>query len=91
MQIQNASPGVRSILNLGLKIRPGQVVTVDDEAWVKVKTKGSVAAWLESGELRELSASQANAIVEAQAAEAPRDPLDHDGDGRKGGSRRKAS
>lgn len=88
MQIQNTAPGARSILNLGLKIRPGEVATVDDEAWAKVKAKGSVSHWLATGELRELSASQANAIVEAQAA---RDPLDHDGDGRKGGSRKKAS
>jgi hypothetical protein len=85
MQIQNTAPGVRSILNLGLKIRPGQVVTVDDEAWAKAKGKGSVAHWLATGELGELSASQANEIVEAQAA---RDPLDHDGDGRKGGSKK---
>ncbi len=70
MQIVNASPGVRAIRSLNLKLKPGDIATVNDADWKKARAKPVVAGWLETGDLRELSASDANKLK------------DKDGDGK---------
>ncbi|WP_072389865.1 hypothetical protein [Hyphomicrobium sp. CS1GBMeth3] len=66
MIIMNAADGPRGILSLKLKLKPGEVATVDDAAWKKLRKKPNIAAWLDRGELKEVTASEANKAKEAK-------------------------
>lgn len=71
MQITNAASSPRAILSLGIKLRPGEIATVDDDAWKKARKNKIVAAWLDDGEIKELKADEANkAKAKSEAAPA---------------------
>lgn len=74
MQITNASQGVRAIRSLNLKLNPGEIATVKDDEWKKARKNKVVEAWLESGELKELSAAEANKAKEAKGKEGEGEP-----------------
>ena len=59
----------------GTFMRPGVPVEVAD--WRSMRHHGVVKQWLAAGVIE---------VVEASPEEAATDPLDHDGDGHKGGS-----
>lgn len=67
MQILNNAPGPRAILSIGLKLRPGEIGTVDDDAWKKAKKRPVVKEWLDRGELKEISATEANKRADTKA------------------------
>lgn len=60
----------------GITLNPGRKVKV--ERWEIIKDHAVVSAWLRAGVI--------SVEEEGQPAMAASDPLDHDGDGRKGGS-----
>jgi hypothetical protein len=101
MQVMNTTNGPVTIAGV-YTIQPGSLRTFDAELWAELRVRKAVAFWLERGDLREidngipvdlladgeitathLSAETLKAIIE----DTTRDPLDHDGDGRKGGSK----
>lgn len=54
MQIINAGQGPR-ILSNGTEIAPGQVATIADDVWAKMRERKVVAHWLAIGDLKEMA------------------------------------
>lgn len=104
MQVANNMPSDYTIAGKHV-IKANSIATFDDALWAGLKHRPSVQHWLAHGHLKEVATGPAASTPikpEAAAAPAPaagvqaptepakRDPLDHDGDGKKGGSLPKA-
>jgi hypothetical protein len=78
MKIQNTRTGPMTIAGVHM-IGPGETREFSDAVWDTLKDRPRVVEWLERGDLK--------AVTGAAAAPAV-DPLDHDGDGKRGGSKK---
>lgn len=105
MQVMNTTGGPVTIAGV-YTIPAGSLRTFEDAEWAVLRSRKAVAFWLERGDLKEIAATDLIAggsinaadisvtqgpITIADVIDIPVHPLDHDGDGRPGGSLPKAA
>jgi hypothetical protein len=93
MQVMNTTNGPVTIAGL-YTIQPGSLRMFDAELWAELRARKAVAFWLERGDLKEIGTAGFDVGPPIDIESEPMvpaliiaDPLDHDGDGRKGGSK----
>lgn len=96
MQVLNTKEGPMTIAGVYV-IPPNSLRTFDDALWATLRERPAVKHWLERGDIKEVpAAGDGMPVIELSVitadlgtveAGALSDPLDHDGDGRKGGSK----
>lgn len=89
MQVKNTSPGTITIAGVH-HIPAGEVRSFEDDLWATLRKRPAVVQWIAEGKLSDLGDRVVAEIGGVTVAATKIDPLDHDGDGKKGGSLPKA-